>query len=694
MLLRFPLAAIVATLLASGASAQITYDGQITEPEWTLLATDAGGPSQGFGPDNQLNAVYADIADDGSSVSLAIAGIEEVTSNNYIVVFLDTQEGGVTGGGYDRTNAPAGVNAVNTDDTFDTGFEPDYALQINCVNGPDRCFFDLYTLTSDGTGSNNFLGEEASGATNSNDLGVTLPFTNQDSETLGFEVRLESFVDVGLDRAGIQAFAMILSGSGGASRPGGGTFGFYSNQFLTSAASGQGNYGAATPLDYNSLQMDPVAYAEFDFAGRDGNGVGDDRGHWFLGAPATGLTVDTLAARDFVFPICTSGCPVTNAVRNVAVDYDPSSSGPVAPYVLASSFATPLVPGEGFAWYLLDGRRDSQRLPWTLELGGPMVTGDVTRTHSVNSDDYYLLGNPFPQPVDPAEFTAAGGAIADAFYVYQSWSGYDARSISAGDLLLEMEGAFFGIVDTGSPASISWTIPQSARTTDVIVLSKDGAASRAELRLLAEHAGEMSPVAEVALSHAPEAAAPAPAWAPDGSPLAARMTLGTERRAGLGQAHVGAEGARFALDVEAASGRYALALDGALAGQTVRLHDRATGQTTALVAGTSYAFEGNPAGRFALEVVVDGEDAAPVVAVGGVHPNPASGDAHVLVDAEGAVRVEVLDLLGRRVSLAFEGEVSGPQAVALSTAALAPGAYLVRVTGEAFAETRRLTVAR
>ena len=682
MSFRFTLAAVAAAcLLASGASAQIVYDGQITEADWYLVDNDDGGTTtDGFGTDGKLNALYADVADDGSSLSLAIAGIEGVTSNNYILVFLDTKEGGVTSGGYDRTDAPAGVNAFHSGDTFDAGFEPDYVLQINCISGPNRCFFDLYTLTSSGTGSNNFLGEEQDNAVNSNDLGVDLPVGDEDRETRGFELRLDVGSDIDLDRQAFQAFAMITAGNG-----------FYSNQFIAPAGPSQGNYGGGT-VDFNNEPADPVAYVEFTFAGRDGNNAGQDRGAWTLGAPARDLTVQDLADQDYVFPDC-SGCPIPE-IRNVFIDYDTDITAPLERYDLADDITTPLVPGEVFTWYLLDGRRGSQTLPWTLSLGGPMNTGTVARTHDVNSDDFYFIGNPFHQPVDPTAFTITDGTLDDAFYVYQSWGGYDNRSTLDGDVLLEMEGAFFGIVETGTPATVGWSIPQSARTTASLLVTKDGQSTRAELRLLAERDGAYAPAAEVALTLAPEAASRAPRLAPDGTPLATRMTLATDRAAGLGQASVPASGARFALDVEAEPGRYALALDGDLAGRIVRVLDRATAETVTLASGDTYAFEGAVDGRFALEVLAEGETAAPVQAVGGVHPNPASGDAHVMVDAQGTVRVEVLDLLGRRVALAFEGTVEGPRAVALDAASLAPGAYLVRVTGEGVAETRRLTVAR
>ena len=58
------------------------------------------------------------------------------------------------------------------------------------------------------------------------------------------------------------------------------------------------------------------------------------------------------------------------------------------------------------------------------------------------------------------------------------------------------------------------------------------------------------------------------------------------------------------------------------------------------------------------------------------------------------VRVSVHDALGRRLAEAFDGDVVGAVTVAVDVSALATGLYLVRIEGDSFAETRRLTVVR
>ena len=77
-------------------------------------------------------------------------------------------------------------------------------------------------------------------------------------------------------------------------------------------------------------------------------------------------------------------------------------------------------------------------------------------------------------------------------------------------------------------------------------------------------------------------------------------------------------------------------------------------------------------------------------------PNPASGAATVAfgLAAPSAVRVDVIDLLGRRVATLADGtEAAGDVRVSVPSG-LAPGTYVVRVRTDAGAATTRLTIAR
>ena len=102
--------------------------------------------------------------------------------------------------------------------------------------------------------------------------------------------------------------------------------------------------------------------------------------------------------------------------------------------------------------------------------------------------------------------------------------------------------------------------------------------------------------------------------------------------------------------------------------------------------GTPVAAEDVPAG------------AAGALVLSPLRPHPAAARASATLTAREAqrVRVEVLDLLGRRLGVAFEGALAAgaPQAVEVDVSALPPGVYLLRVTGAAAALTRKVVVAR
>jgi hypothetical protein len=83
--------------------------------------------------------------------------------------------------------------------------------------------------------------------------------------------------------------------------------------------------------------------------------------------------------------------------------------------------------------------------------------------------------------------------------------------------------------------------------------------------------------------------------------------------------------------------------------------------------------------------------------LGEVSPNPFRSSAHLTLSvAEAqAVRVEVYDGLGRRVALLHDGRLeAGAHAFTLDGSALPAGLYVVRVTGETFADARRAVLLR
>ena len=102
-----------------------------------------------------------------------------------------------------------------------------------------------------------------------------------------------------------------------------------------------------------------------------------------------------------------------------------------------------------------------------------------------------------------------------------------------------------------------------------------------------------------------------------------------------------------------------------------------------------------------LGTVTDTDDGAEVptaYALSAAYPNPTAGRASFALSVEQAqaVRVEVLDVLGRRVALLHDGPLAtgAEHTFVFDGSALAAGTYFYRASGEHFAETGRLTVAK
>ena len=95
----------------------------------------------------------------------------------------------------------------------------------------------------------------------------------------------------------------------------------------------------------------------------------------------------------------------------------------------------------------------------------------------------------------------------------------------------------------------------------------------------------------------------------------------------------------------------------------------------------------------AAQVQVDGE-----VFIRPMQPHPVtrSSTMEMTVSESQHVRVALFDVLGRRVGQLHDGVVRGhaPLALQLDGSGLAAGTYLLRITGERFARTRRVVIAR
>jgi choice-of-anchor B domain-containing protein len=95
----------------------------------------------------------------------------------------------------------------------------------------------------------------------------------------------------------------------------------------------------------------------------------------------------------------------------------------------------------------------------------------------------------------------------------------------------------------------------------------------------------------------------------------------------------------------------------------------------------------------------DAEAAAPgAFTLGAAYPNPTSGRTHVDLALGSAQHVDVVvyDVLGRRVADLFHGRLAAGEArtFAFDGTNLPAGLYFIRATGEDFAETRQVSLAR
>ena len=220
----------------------LLYDGFINESVWSSpLATSAGGPAPGFGAGHEINAIYGGLSAD--SVYIAVAG--NVQNNNRILVFIDSKTGGYSNGNFGRNAAPQGVDDFNSGSNFDAGFLPDYCMVIGTDVAQTNFFWDLYELSGTagvGGGPNNFLGDLSSNRLHASPL--------NSSQTRGFESGI-SKAELGMTGNSFTMMAMYSSDAG-----------FLSNQFMTPAGSGDGNYTNGV-VDFAQAAPNPITVSNF-----------------------------------------------------------------------------------------------------------------------------------------------------------------------------------------------------------------------------------------------------------------------------------------------------------------------------------------------------------------------------------------------------------------------------------------------
>ena len=450
---------------------------------------------------------------------------------------------------------------------------------------------------------------------------------------------------------------------------------------------------------------------------------------WRMLAPILdGSTVADLADDNLVQGVVGS---FPSAGANLLLNYDGSgtSAGFVNP--AGVSTATPLVSGKGFIWYFYNGTfATSQTLPDNVGYTGAIQTNDVLTAFDLNADRLYLAGNPFNQSFQLSGMSVpAGYVLSDAASVWSPSAGagagsYVTLSRAANDQVARGQG-FFAELSTqlSAPPNVTLTYAAASQTTTGLeVVGRSADFFRAGFTLDGLTASGAHTYDESAYAVFAEGAT-------DGYDLFDGTKLPTlaspsgeiafvgERD---GQTQYRAQESRpipteapatlsLATRVLVEPGTFTLRWPGLVnlpEAWAATLTDVTTNDVVDMRQADHYDFAATPAddwdARFEITVAPRGAVAsegspAGEAIVRSVVPNPTRGAAHLAVSAPAAERVtvRVFDTLGRLVATPFDAMVAGgaETSVALPEA-LAPGTYVVRVTGDSFSATRRLTVVR
>ena len=149
----FSLAAGIST-----AHAQVTVDGVLDVTDgYTVNALQATG--SGWGSNNFLGKLAT--VQDGSSLAVFLAG---KPAGNAIILFIDSKAGGpstiannqITSGGEEFTINNLGPDGSDTGMTFETGFNPDYAVRIYGTGDGTQAYVNFYNLQ---TGTRGYFGQ-------------------------------------------------------------------------------------------------------------------------------------------------------------------------------------------------------------------------------------------------------------------------------------------------------------------------------------------------------------------------------------------------------------------------------------------------------------------------------------------------------------------------------------------------------
>ena len=485
-------------------------------------------------------------------------------------------------------------------------------------------------------------------------------------------------------------------------------------------------------------------------------GPGNDAGWRMLSAPLQAMTVGHLVVQNLVQGI-PGEYPAAGSNIRTAYDGTGTTTGFLSPASDAAAleagkgfiwylYDLTLDPDPGNT----TGQSESFELPSPLSATGTPVATTGTYVPSPfpgrpAGDAFYLLGNPYAQAFDLNGIGVSSGTLSTSFSFYNpaisnyvirqanllddvpppppppplgggpspeaddvaTWQGFFAQvtGVTANTpLTVTYTGSFARITTPtfyGRPAAavsmagtqdvhltLDGVLDSGTTTTDVaaFVRFNDGATLGWDAD---DFSKQLPPVTDYALI----------------APVGLGYEGGVELKAVESRASLQGSTSVPVAFMASGAGTFTLAVDLALlpADWQVRLTDALTGATADLRAGayTFTAEAGDWTERFTLTIAsatTAGEGGAAAFALTAVSPNPAAGRASLTLTTTASERVtaEVFDALGRRVTTIYDGQVSAGASTALvvETGALAPGAYVVRVSGETFTESRRLTVVR
>ena len=725
-----PFALALALGLATASTAQPVVDGDLTDAQYVLLDDNTGGPSTGFGvPTNGdggsiLTSAYAHVDVPSQTLYLGFGGTTE-SNFNKLLVFLDTRSGGANGGDYGVSGGFSGFDGFNQDNTFDAGFEADFGLSItrgDDGSGTVQIFADIVEFVGDrATGTSVSRYVFGPGSPGNVDIAlISDAATTETNISQGYEIAIpfgsmtaSDATPIVVTESAVSLFPIITSGGGD----------FLSNQTLSPLAPTEGNLGNGI-VDFGTEPANPLAYVW--------NRSSATAGWRLYGPGVQATTVRDFALQNHVQGV-TPSVPGTGSIPNGTPNlyaYGGLGNGPA--YTTYSSDGDPMGQTAGQFWYHYDTMVSDRwvALPFTLQNGGvDIATSFVTGEYSPdpNGTAAYLLANPYAAAFDTAELMEnTGYTLSNSVFVWNPDIGvsgdYDeidrtdpslaARSVAP------MTGFWAELTDTSNGTlgfpNFQWNAAGRVRPgTGTARSAADRAQIAFELDLVdgddtytvdrttrLVFANGAGPGVDAFDATEPPAIATQYARLSfvDGDRL--RAVVGREldptepitQRLSMAAVALGEQTYRLRWDADALP-----------AGWTAELRDLATGTVTDLRAASDLVFTAgeDAAERFELVVVsssvVSSETASESIAeVVAPRPNPSTGLAtmHVRVDRPQTVRVEAFDLLGRRVALVFEGAIDAEQRVALDATAFAPGLYVVRTTGETFATSHRLTVAR